>query len=126
MNLTKVGQTKASKYGNIKTTIDGYKFDSKAEAKRYSQLKLLMRSGKIDHLVLQPEFVIHEAFTHEGKKYQEIKYISDFKYIDFNGIVHVEDVKGSKKSITDVYSIKKKMFLCKFGVEVQFTEIYNP
>ena len=35
---------KRSKYNNIKTTIDDIKFDSKKEAKRYGELKLLERA----------------------------------------------------------------------------------
>lgn len=31
------------KYGNIKTTVDGIDFDSRKEANRYAELKLLER-----------------------------------------------------------------------------------
>lgn len=37
----KVEVKKLSKYGNKKTEVDGIKFDSAKEAKRYSELKLL-------------------------------------------------------------------------------------
>jgi hypothetical protein len=36
-----------NKYGNKKTIVDGIKFDSKAEAKYYEQLKWL-KAGKAD------------------------------------------------------------------------------
>ncbi|RKY53754.1 MAG: hypothetical protein DRP93_06060 [Candidatus Neomarinimicrobiota bacterium] len=120
IRIAKVGQVKANKYGNRKTTIDGYKFDSAAEAKHYTQLKMLLRAGKIQNLVLQPGFVLQEAFTLNGKRYQEIKYISDFKYIELDGTVVITDVKGK---ITPEYALKKKMFLKIYGVEVKFIEL---
>ena len=48
-----------SKYGNRKTEVDGIVFDSKKEAERYRDLKLLERAGDIRELVLQPSFVLN-------------------------------------------------------------------
>ena len=45
-----------AKYNNIKTVIDGIIFDSKKEAKRYSELKLLEKAGLIGSLQLQVKF----------------------------------------------------------------------
>lgn len=42
------------KYHNTKTVADGIKFDSKLEAERYAQLKILERAGVIRELELQP------------------------------------------------------------------------
>ena len=36
-----------NKYHAIKTTVDGITFDSRAEARRYRELKLLERAGVI-------------------------------------------------------------------------------
>ena len=47
-----------NKYKAVKTTIDGITFDSKREAKRYTELKLLEKSGMITHLELQPKYDI--------------------------------------------------------------------
>ena len=41
------------KYHNKKVTIDGITFDSKKEARRYQELKLLERAGEIQNLELQ-------------------------------------------------------------------------
>lgn len=87
---------KANKFGAIKTTVDDIKFDSKAEARRYSQLKLLERASKIHDLRLQPSFKLHAG----------IKYIADFKYTE-NGKLVVEDVKGME---TAVFRLKQKLF----------------
>lgn len=101
---------KKSKYNNNKCVVDGINFDSEAEAKRYSVLKLLERSGAISNLELQPEFILQEGFRDRtGKKHIAIKYKADFKYMK-NGTTIIEDKKGFK---TKVYNMKKKMLLFK-------------
>ena len=52
------------KYGNQKVIIDGIKFDSKAEAERYKELKILERAGKIRGLRLQPKYLLQDNFNH--------------------------------------------------------------
>jgi len=97
-----------NKFGNKKTVVDGYNFDSKKEAARYVILRKLYDKKIIKHLELQPRFEIFPAYHRDGKKVRNIEYVADFRYTDENGIDTVEDVKGHK---TDVYKIKKKMFL---------------
>ncbi|PSJ32006.1 hypothetical protein UF10_04945 [Peptostreptococcus russellii] len=91
--------------------LDGILFDSKKEAERYSELKMLERANLITNLELQPKFLLQEKFEYNGKVIRKIEYIADFKYIDEKGNTVVEDVKGLK---TDVYNIKKKLFLNKY------------
>ena len=50
-----------AKYGNRKAVIDGITFDSKKEAQRYTELKLLEKAGKITGLQLQREFELIPA-----------------------------------------------------------------
>lgn len=45
-----------SKYGNRKTEIDGFVFDSKRETERYQQLKLLEAAGEIVDLRMQVKY----------------------------------------------------------------------
>ena len=45
-----------SKYRNIKTEVDGIVFDSKAEARRYAELRLLEKANEISDLRLQYPF----------------------------------------------------------------------
>jgi len=98
---------KRSKFGNVITHVDGHKFDSKAEARRYQQLILLQRAGVISGLELQPPFELQAKFRGaDGKMVRAITYIADFQYNE-NGRVVVEDVKGK---LTDVFRIKKKLF----------------
>ena len=111
------------KYRATKTTVDGITFDSKKEAKRYTELKLLEKTGMITHLELQPTYQI----TVNGVKI--CKYKADFRYFtvrqenreqytnskgewtvptmtgDKEGQI-VEDVKGFK---TPIYRLKKKL-----------------
>lgn len=109
-----------SKYKAKKVVIDGITFDSKKEAGRYQELKLLERAGAIKGLVLQPRFLLQDKFKYKGKTERKIEYIADFKYMDTKtGKVVVEDVKGYK---TDVYKLKRKLFLKKYGDKFEFIE----
>ena len=100
-----------SKYNAVKTEVDGFVFDSKAEARRYSELKLLERVGEIEKLELQPKFPI----VVNGKKIAT--YIADFKYISYGSLV-IEDVKGMK---TPIYRLKKKLVEAIYSIEIKET-----
>ena len=99
-----------SKYGNKKVLIDGIKFDSMAEGRRYKELKLMQRAGIIKELELQPKFLLQESFKKNGKTYRKVEYIADFQYKE-NGKVVIEDVKGKK---TDIFKLKHKLFEYKY------------
>jgi len=95
-----------NKYRAKKTTVDGIKFDSKKEAARYRDLKLLEKAGEITDLELQPKYDLIVNDTKCGF------YKADFRYIE-NGKEVVEDVKGMK---TPVYNIKKKLIKAIYGI----------
>ena len=97
-----------NKYHARKTEVDGIVFDSKREAARYSELKLLQAAGEIRDLELQPEYELAVAGRVVGK------YIADFRYMD-GGRVVVEDAKGVR---TDVYRLKKKMVEAIYGIKI--------
>jgi len=110
---------KKHKYNAKKVrTADGKIFDSKKEAERYLELKMLERAGVISNLILQPKFLLQESFKYKGKTQRAIFYIADFEYIK-DGKRIAEDVKGVK---TEVYKLKKKLFLKKYP-QVEFKEI---
>lgn len=103
------------KYHNTKTVADGIKFDSKLEAERYAQLKILERAGVIRALELQPSFDLLPSFRKNGKTWRRTVYKADFRYIlceDDSYII--EDVKGSTAVITDVFRLKQKLFEYKY------------
>lgn len=110
-----------SKFNAIKTIVDGIRFDSRKEAKRYQELKLLERAGEIEHLELQPRFLLQDKFKLDGVTHRKIEYVADFKYwVIKEERWIVEDVKGVK---TQVYKLKKKIFLNKYGQVYKFYEI---
>ena len=51
----------SNKYQNKKITIDGVKYDSKKEARRWQELKLLEKAGEIYDLRRQVKFVLIPA-----------------------------------------------------------------
>lgn len=110
-----------NKYNAKKTIVDGHPFDSKREAQRYCELKLFLKAGEIRNLVLQPRFLLQEEFIDKnGVKHRKIEYVADFLYIDKDDKAIVEDVKGV---LTEVYKIKKKMFLKIYDEQYDFREI---
>jgi len=108
-----------SKYHNKPVEIDGYKFDSIAESRRYQELRLLQTAGDISGLVVHPRYVLQEAFKYGMGIERAITYIADFAYCCNSGWTVVEDVKGAK---TEVYKIKRKLFIRKYP-KFQFVEV---
>ena len=99
------------KYHNKKTVADGIKFDSRLEAERYAQLKMMERAGVIRDLELQPEYELIPSFKKDGKTWRRTVYKADFRYILAEGDrMIIEDVKGSTAVITDVFRLKQKLF----------------
>jgi len=103
-----------SKYGATKTVIDGIRFDSKKEAVRYGQLKLLQRAGHISGLELQ------KTYRLEINGHLICKYIADFEYLE-RGVPVVEDVKSAFTRKLPVYSIKRKLMGAIYGIEIRET-----
>ena len=104
------------KYHNRVVVVDGIKFDSKAEHKRYCYLKLLERHGDISDLRLQvPFLLIPRQVAPSGAKERACIYVADFVY-SVGGKTVVEDVKGV---VTAEYRIKRKLLLQVHGIEVK-------
>ena len=109
-----------SKYFNKKTIYKGVVYDSKKEAKRAYELEMLQRAGHICNLERQRRFELQQSFKVANKTERAITYIADFYYYDNNKHTWVaEDTKGFR---TDVYKIKRKLFLCKYP-EIRFVEL---
>lgn len=111
-------QRKRNKYGNRKVAFDGKEFASKKEAERYRVLKSMAELGVISDLRLQQKFVLIPAQRIEGKLIErECSYYADFCYVDNDtGRTIVEDAKGFR---TDVYKIKRKLMLWKYGIQIK-------
>jgi hypothetical protein len=106
------GGVMVSKYNAIPTTVDGITFHSKAEASRYSELRLLEKAGQIVALTVQPRWPL----TVNG--YKVGTYVGDFAYSDVvSGRFIVEDVK-SPPTKTSTYRLKRKLMLACHGLDV--------
>lgn len=105
---TKSEAREKTKYHNTKTIIDNITFDSKLEAIRYQELKLMEKAGLIKELTLQPSYELIPSFKKNNKTIRKCIYKADFSYYDIKqDKTIVEDTKGFK---TDVYMLKRKMF----------------
>ena len=100
-----------NKYHATRTVVDGITFDSKREAARYTELKLMQRAGLISDLRRQVKFELIPK--QQGER--AVSYIADFVYSE-DGQTVVEDVKGVR---TPVYRIKKKLMLWRHGVRIR-------
>ncbi len=105
-----------SKYGNRKvSTTDGIVHDSQREAVRWTELKLLERSGEITDLQRQVKYELIPPQKGE----RAVTYIADFVYTDVRtGNTVVEDTKGFR---TKDYIIKRKLLLYVHGLRITET-----
>lgn len=104
------------KYHNKKVTFDGEIFDSKKEASRFIELRLLERAGKIQELRRQVEFELIPSQKLNGKTIErKCSYRADFVYSE-NGKTIVEDTKGFR---TKEYIIKRKLMLYIHGIKIK-------
>lgn len=101
-----------SKYGNKKVTEDGYTFDSKAEYRRYKDLKLMRDAGSITALEVHPRYPL------EVNGVMVSRYTPDFRYREKDGTLMVEDVKGGQATKTEAYRLRKKLMLALYDITV--------
>lgn len=106
-----------SKYGNTPVAVDGIRFASIKEAKRWGELLLLQRAGKIKDLVRQYQVeLMGQNGPLRGRTGRKLRYIADFRYFDNGlGIWVIEDAKGFE---TDVFKLKWAICAA-MGVEIQ-------
>jgi hypothetical protein len=102
-----------NKFGAIPTVVDGRRFDSRREAARYAELRILERAGQISGLECQPSFPLVVGTVKIGT------YRADFRYRDAAGSEITEDVKGVR---TAVYRLKAKLMLAIYGIAIREIE----
>lgn len=108
-----------NKFGAKKTEVAGIVFDSKAEARRYSQLVTLERAGHIAGLTRQVPFVLAPAVKLEGAKRTKpaLRYVADFVYSDTKtGRIVIEDVKGVA---TPLFRVKQHLMKSVHGIDIK-------
>lgn len=122
-----------SKYYNIKTrALDGTVFDSHKEARRWDELTLLQRAGKITDLqrqvryeLIPAQYQTYERFSKKGERLKDgvrllerkVEYVADFVYTAAEtGETIVEDAKGMR---TKDYILKRKLMLAVHSIRVR-------
>jgi hypothetical protein len=110
-----------TKYHAIKTTVDGIKFDSKAEARRWAELVHLQNNEKIAALERQVAFELAPGVKLHGEKRKRppIRYVADFTYFEYatNSEV-IEDTKGQD---TPMSRLKRHLMKVVHGMDVRVT-----
>jgi hypothetical protein len=105
------------KYKAVATEVDGIRFASKSEARRYQELRLLEKAGEIYALRLQPVFPLVAVAEQDGERKGVGQYRGDFCYCQKgSAALVVEDVKGFK---TPLYRWKKKHVEAQYGIEIR-------
>lgn len=85
-------------------------FHSKAERRRWTQLRLLERAGEIQNLKLQEPFPLVVNGLKIGV------YYADFSYVEVRTeTAIIEDIKGIS---TAVYKLKKRLVNALYGVDI--------
>lgn len=127
---------KGQKYKNKKIEIDGIKFDSTKEGKRYLVLKQALDKGEIQDLKLQVKYElipsIKEEYIEHLKTKDRVKtrtlqlpitYTCDFQYMK-DGELIIEDVKASPKMLPKEFVLKEKLMFWKHKIRIK--KVYNP
>lgn len=117
-----VGNAKVlpSKHRAVKREYNGMVFDSGRELKRWQELELLQKAGKIYDLKRQVPFVLAESVMLGGRKKPAIKYVADFEYMvagDRPDIV-VEDAKSPHLRTNPVFRLKMHLLKLVHNFEV--------
>lgn len=104
---------KRAKYRAVPTIVDGIRFASKKEAKRWSELQLRVKAGEISPVERQPRYPIMLNGT------LICTYIADFRYFEkLGGRLVTEDAKGFR---TPEYRLKKKLVEALYGIKIRET-----
>jgi len=104
--------------GTVPTIVDGIRFDSKREARRWGELRLLQAAGEIRDLERQVPVDLQgqdgPILTDTGR--QARRYVADFRYFDERlNIWVIEDAKGHP---TEVFKLKRAILAAQ-GIEVK-------
>lgn len=107
-----------NKYHAQTVIVNGEKFDSKKEARRWQDLLLLERAGQIAYLRRQVPYELIPAQRIDGKVVERaVNYKADFVYHDLGSNTEVvEDTKGVR---TKEYIIKRKLMLHVHGIRIK-------
>lgn len=105
-----------NKYGNHKTEVDGYKFDSRKEAEKYTELR---SDPSIKNFVVHPKFELVPKTFKDGVWNRAVYYIADFEVWYMDGRHEIIDIKPWSRNtgdyfLTEVFKLKQKIFDWKY------------
>jgi hypothetical protein len=103
---------RGNKYGAVRVQVDGHHFDSKLEAKRYAELRLMEKAGEISGLD------VHPAYDVTVNGIPICKVILDFAYV-LNGVLIVEDTKGKDNALS---RLKRRLVEAQHGLKVNLID----
>jgi hypothetical protein len=119
--LTPKYKASQRKYKNTPTFVDDQRFDSKKEAARYQDLKLLEKCGAISNLETQVKFEF--PINGEPLRYasnRKVTYVADFTYVE-DGQRVVEDVKSKITAQNPAYKLKRALMKACHGIVIRET-----
>jgi hypothetical protein len=112
-----IKKKKSSKFNNVKSEIDGYKFDSKKESEFYGSLKIKKQAGLIKDFKMQ---VPYEIIVNNIRI---ANYFLDFLVENNDGAIEYIDIKGKDKKTnkfikTGVFALKKRLVEAIYGIKI--------
>lgn len=125
---------KKSKFHNEPVTVDGVRYDSKNEMRRFNFLKLMEKAGEISNLRYHVKYTLFPKGTVEIRRLpdgteMELKrydrehwYEADFVYVTKDGKEIVEDFKGFE---TDTFKEKRDILKKLYGIEITIVKQIN-
>lgn len=114
--LPPVGEAEITKnkFGAIPTEVDGIRFASRREARRWITLDAMQGMGKITKLRHHVRFALEVNTIPLGE------YEGDFVYTDETGMLIIEDAKGMKSGAAyRLFQLKAKLMTALYGAIVK-------
>jgi hypothetical protein len=105
---------RANKFGAVKTQLDGVKFDSAGESRRWAVLQLMQRAGQVEHLRRQVQVPLYFGDWLVAHLVLDFAYHRDGKPV-------WEDFK-SKATITPLWKLKAELFRLQFGQAIEVVQ----
>ena len=107
-----------NKFGAIKQTVDGIKFDSMSEARRWGELRLLEKAGEIRNLKRQVRIKLEgrDGPIRFHSSNRQAVYVADFVYED-RRLGWAEVIEDKKGFATPEYKLKRAI-LSAMGLEI--------
>lgn len=117
--------------GKAERTVDGIRFDSKAEAEFYQRLKVNLHIGNVSYFLMQVSFHLPGGYRHKV----DFMTVTHAEFFPDDERVHVEfyEIKGmdvatgkmKRKQVEELYGIKIHVLHAVYqrGVIVDFQEV---